>query len=467
MNASRRSLLRATAALGTLGPAAPLALSLAGLGTLSGHAAAAGSGYRALVCLFMHGGNDAHNWVVPFDANRYATYAQQRGALALPASDLTEIRLATSQGDGRRFAMPSMLAPLRELHAQRKATIVANVGPLLRPLTRSEALEGRDLPPQLFSHNDQASTWQSLSPEGARSGWGGRMGDLLMSANAQPVFTAVTASGNAVFLAGDELQPYKVGETGPLSMRALGSSWVHGSSTAGRALRSVLAASGTHPMQRDLTALVQRSIDADLALRNGLAGSTIPALPATPIALPGGGTLRLDQDSLARQLAIVARIASAHATMGMQRQVFFVGIGGWDTHSGQPAVHPVLSARVAHAVRWFHDAIEDAGLGPNVMLFTASEFGRTLVSNGDGSDHGWGAHHFVVGGGVRGGDMVGRFPSLSAGSSADLGSGRLLPTTAVLQLAATCGRWLGLGDAQLLDVLPGLDRFATRTLPFV
>jgi uncharacterized protein (DUF1501 family) len=412
----------------------------------------------------MNGGNDSHNWVVPTDATGHAEYTQARGAIALPLNELQGLSLGASQGSGRSFGMPRELAPLRALYEAGQAAVVANVGPLLQPMTKADYQAGRYLPSRLYSHNDQSSTWQSLWPEGATSGWGGRMGDLLMATNAQPVFTSISATGNAVFLSGETVQQYQVGSSGPLSIGALSKTSLAGSPTGAAALGRILADGGSNALQKEYTRLVQRSITADLSLRTGLNGVTVPALPTAPVVLPNGSSLQLDKDSLAKQLRMVAQIIGAQASMGMKRQVFMVSIGGFDTHANQLRDHPMLMARVAESVGYFQQALTGLGLAPNVTLFTASDFGRTLVSNGSGSDHGWGSHHFVVGGAVKGRNIVGAFPATALGNAQDVGSGRLLPTTSVMQYAATLGRWMGLSDSELLEVLPGLNRFSARTL---
>ena len=241
--------------------------------------------YRAVVCLFLAGGSDSHNWVVPTDATGYAQYAAVRRELAWPQANLQTLT-RSGQAAGRTFGMPAELAPLRNWYESGRAGIVANVGPLQRPITLAEYKAGTDLPAKLFSHNDQQSTWQSLSPEGARSGWGGRMGDILMSANQQPLFTAVSAAGNAVFLSGSQVVQYQVGTNGPVAPRALGSTWVHGSSTAGTVLRRTLASTGDNPLQAEYTRVMQRAITADATIRTALAATTVPAIPTTPIMRP-------------------------------------------------------------------------------------------------------------------------------------------------------------------------------------
>lgn len=473
MTHSRRHFLRTATALtagaGLRQASAPLAMSLAGLSALASHGAQAadtGNGYRALVCLFMNGGSDMHNWVVPIEASEFAAYANVRRELAWNAAQLQPITSVT-QGSGRRFGMPLELQPLRDLYEAGRAAIVANVGPLERPISKAEYSAGLGLPSKLFSHNDQQSAWQSLSPEGARSGWGGRMGDILASANAYPVFTAISTSGNVIYLSGQAVTQYQVGTEGPVLVKALTDSWTLGSSTLATPLKRALLRGGSTPMQAEHAKVMQRSLDTSAQLQSALAGVAVPALPTTPVTLPGGGSITLANESLAKQLRMVAQLIGAGAMQGMRRQVFMVQIGGFDTHANQMRDQPLLMARVAQSVGYFMNALQSLGLQNNALLFTASDFGRTLTSNGDGSDHGWGSHHFVVGGGVRGREIYGRLPVTALGTADEVGSGRLLPSTGVTQLAATLGGWMGLSPAEQAMVLPTLPAFPAGALPFV
>lgn len=461
---SRRSFLRAVGGLAATAAipqhGLPLASSLAGLAALasqSSHAATT-SGYKALVCLYMNGGSDSHNWVVPTDATSYAEYAKTRGELAWAATGLQNLS-TTGQAAGRSFGMPNELSPLRELYEAGQAAVVANVGPLVRPITKTEFAAGVGVPVKLFSHNDQASTWQSLSPEGARSGWGGRMGDILMSANAQPVFTAVSASGNAVFLSGNTVSQYQVGVEGPVTANAMGSSSLFGSSTAGAALQRAYAANTGDRVQAEYARVMQRGASANTALQAALAGVNVLPIPATAIAQPNAGNTTLDKLSLARQLRMVLQIIAANQTLGMRRQVFMVQMGGFDTHNNQMRDQPAQMAQVAQSIQYFMTALTALGLQNNVTLFTASDFGRTLLSNGDGSDHGWGSHQFVVGGAVKGRRIVGNFPVTALRTETDVGSGRLLPTTSVTQLASSLSGWMGLSATEQQLVLPTLPNF--------
>ena len=468
MNASRRHFLNTAARLAAVASplgaraGAPFAISLAGLGAMAAQSASAAdtSGpYKALVCLFMAGGNDSHNWVVPTDASGYAEYAAARRELAWPAARLLPISSST-QASGRSFGMPQELQPLQAMYEAGHCAVLANVGTLERPTTKADFLAGVNLPSKLFSHNDQQSTWQSLSPEGALSGWGGRMGDVLMSANQNPVFTAISSAGNAIFLTGSGVTQYQVGTSGPVSVAALGKTWVHGSTTVAGALRRAIQSSGGNEFQSEYTRVTQRSLDTSAMLQAAIAATPVAALPTVPIALPSGATLALDKDSLARQLRVVAQMIGAAPRLGMRRQVFMVNIGGFDSHANQMRDQPLLMARVAQSVSWFFSALDSLGMGSNATLFTASDFGRTLNSNGQGCDHGWGSHHFVAGGAVKGRQIYGRFPSTALGSADDVGSGRLLPSTSVTEYAATLGRWMGLSNTDLATALPGLGNFS-------
>jgi uncharacterized protein (DUF1501 family) len=475
MNASRRHFLRSaagfTAAAAPLMPgfSTPLAMSLAGLGALAHQQAHAAdvNGYRALVCLFMNGGNDGHNWIVPLDSTGFADYTKARGELALASNRFTALS-ASGQAAGRQFGLVQELEPLRSWYESGQLAALANVGPLERPITVAEyRAGGAAVPTKLFSHNDQQSIWQSLAPEGAPSGWGGRMGDLLQAANGMPVLTAVSAAGNAVFLTGRSVLQYQVGPEGPIQVDALNRQWVLGSQTVGPILRKTMLASGSSPFQSEYARVTQRSFDTASRLTQALAATTIPALPSSTVTLSNGSALRLDSDPLARQLRIVARMIAAGAGLGMKRQVFLVSAGGFDTHANQLRDHPLLTARVACSVDWFLNRLKDAGLLANTTLFTASDFGRTLTSNGSGSDHGWGSHHLIAGGAVKGRAIYGTFPVTSLGTTTDIGSGRLLPTTSVTEYAATLGRWMGLTPGELTTVLPNLGSFATPNLGFL
>ena len=464
---------------GALATRAALASGLGAMAQAAQAAVAAPNDYKALVCLFMYGGNDAHNWIVPLDAAHHALYRNARGGyadesqggLALRPSELTEINPGDGQANGRRFGMAKELAPLTALYNAGRAAVVANVGPLLRPTTKQQFINEVGLPPKLFSHNDQQSTWQASAPEGASHGWAGLMADLFSDFNSNPMFSSVSATGNTVLLAGRKVVQYQVGPNGSVTMRGLGprDDHIHASYAAPASLRALLADAGSGALRKELVRVMQRSITADVSFRAMVMNTLVPDLPALSYgAMPLGHPGQLSDDPLAKQLRMVARIIRANGVLGMKRQVFMVSIGGFDNHDQLNREQPALMRRVAQSIQWFQSAL-DAELQNNVTLFTASDFGRTMASNGKGSDHGWGAHHFAVGGAVRGGRIVGTFPRTALSTPNEdnpdeVGSGRLLPSTSVDQFAAALGRWFGVPETGLDAVLPNLAQFRQRDI---
>lgn len=475
---ARREFLKRLAALSSFGTAAPLALNLAGIGAASAQSV---SDYRAIVCLFMFGGNDHFNMVMPYDATQHAEYvaarggAQSTGGIAYDRDMLTATRFSptTAQPNGAEFAFCPSMAALHGLYQSKKLAVLANIGPLITPTNRDQYRNGSvPLPPKLFSHNDQQSVWQAYASEGVKQGWGGRMGDLLASQNTSSIFTAISASGNTVFLAGNSIFQYQVGTSGATKISALGARPFGIPSSTGNAsmdaLRDIIRdAQGTSALhiERDHSDVVKRSIDAADTVTTAL--GSVPTT-ANGIALPAN----LANNRLAQQLQVVARLIAARGTTGAKRQVFFVSIGGFDTHDNEittlqnnAAGGLGLHGQVGQSIDYFYNAMVAQGVSNDVTLFTASDFGRTLTSNGDGSDHGWGAHHFVVGGAVKGGDIYGTMPltrlhTNTAANPQDSGSGRLIPTTSVDQLAATLGTWFGVSSSDLATIAPRIGNFS-------
>jgi uncharacterized protein (DUF1501 family) len=535
-DASRRLFLRHGAAMSALvGAGAPLALNL----LAAGSAAAQGApDYRAIVCLFFFGGNDAYNMVLATDGHNgaaaptagtsWAAYTATRNQAPDPIALLapgvaatatagvgTPARLggvlpigplnAAGLNAGRTFALhPLMDTTYAALGAagglrtmfdiDRRLAIVPNVGPLILPTSKAQyAQNSHPKPLRLFSHNDQQSTWQALAPEGATRGWGGRMGDVLAGMNTNTVFTAVSASGGAVWLNGNSVQQYQVSSGGAIRLGANASGQVYGSTAVADALNRIAAgARSGHVLDADVAAISQRSIAAEQTLRNALA----PASNAAFGTAPASGNYNANNDpklqylnpltgalafnAVAQQFQVVARMVDAglRGATGAKRQVFFVSLGGFDTHDLQNRNHADLMARVSQALRYFDSALGALNARNLVTTFTASDFGRTFTSNGDGTDHGWGSHHFVLGGAVKGGDLYGRFPTLATknannnnfdGSPDQLGNGALLPVSSVDQLAGTLGAWFGLSAGQLGDIFPNLANFdaTQRNLGFM
>ena len=454
-HASRRAFLQRAGQLTLTGVAAPWALNLAAIAEA---AAQTSTDYKALVCVFLYGGNDYGNTLPPFDAASHAGYLAIRGSLATARSALAATALNPSMAlpGGRQMALAPELAPLKPLFDAGRMGVMLNIGTLMQPTTKAQYLaRSVPLPPKLFSHNDQQSVWQSSLPEGATSGWGGRVGDLFMSGNGQSTFTCVNVSGNAVFMSGRDAVQYQVSSTGSVALRGIQSP-LFGSQACSEALRALTTANRTHLMQAEHTRVMARAISADASLTMALA--------TTPTTTPTISTPFDSANALAMQLQMVARMIAARSALGAKRQVFFVSQGGFDLHDFLVTQHPGLLANVGGAMRSFYDATVELGVANQVTAFTGSDFGRTLTTNGDGSDHGWGSHHFIVGGAVQGGRFHGQLPAMAVNGTDDVGQGRLLPTMSVDQLAATLAKWMGVSDTNLPLVAPNIGNYTQRDL---
>lgn len=457
LNASRRAFLQRASALSVAGVATPWALNLA---AMSEAAASTATDYKALVCVFLYGGNDYGNTLIPYDADNYNLYQSLRPTLAYTRSSLAGTVLApsTALADSRQYALAPELSKLWPLFDTGKMGVLLNIGTLIQPTTKPEYLaKSVPLPPKLFSHNDQQSVWQSSSPEGSTSGWGGRMGDLFEAGNGNATFTCVNVSGNAVYLSGKTAVQYQVTPNGSVQLNGLKNP-LFGSAACSDALRSLVTAPRTHLFEAEHTRVMKRSIEANEVLTGALDH------PDHVITTPFTAG-----NSLSAQLKLVARMIESADQLGAKRQVFFVSMGGFDTHDGLADTHPGLLTSVAEALSEFHSATVELGVANQVTSFTASDFGRTLTANNDGSDHGWGSMHFVLGGAVNGKSFYGTPPVVANDGPDDVGQGRLLPSTSVDQLAATLGGWFGLSDSELLTVLPNLKNWPVdkRKLGFV
>ena len=452
---SRRAFLQRASLLSLAGAAAPWALNLAAMGEA---AAATATDYKALVCVFLYGGNDYGNTLIPYDSTRYGLYQGMRPTLAYARGALTPTLLTPNVAltGGLQYALAPELTPLLPLFNSAHLAVMLNVGTLMQPTTKAQyTAKSVPLPPKLFSHNDQQSVWQSSSPEGAASGWGGRMGDLFQAGNGNATFTCVNVSGNAVFLSGNSAVQYQVSPSGPVALNAVKNP-LFGSAACSTALRALVTAPSSHLFESEYARVMSRSLTAGDALGTALAGG-----PSINTVFPTG-------NSLADQLKLVARMISTASDVGAKRQVFFVSMGGFDNHDGLATIHPGLLTSVANAMQAFYSATVELGVANQVTSFTASDFGRTLTAN-DGSDHGWGSMHFMLGGAVNGGRFYGSAPVVANDGPDDVGQGRLLPSTSVDQYAATLGKWFGISDADLLTVLPNLSNWnaSQRTLGFV
>ena len=470
MTISRRNLLRTSGAFGLA--------SMAGLmPTLSAFQAQAAdtSGYKALVCVFFLGGMDCHDTVLPYDDtsyNRYADiraslmdlYANQPGGSSRDKARLLEL-IPDNDADfgGRRFALPEHLTGIKGLFDSGAAAIIANVGPLSVPLNRVEwENQSVKTPKRLFSHNDQQSTWMSSEPEGAQFGWGGRFADAVFTSagTGDADFLTMTSLGNDVFLTGEFTKPYQVGTGGPAEVELLKFYEALRAEPGGeeiyQRMRDHFEAMNFNRfnlIERDIAAAMNGALETNETFKSAIEDKT-----DFMDAFPG--------NFLGQQLRTVAETISVREQLGRSRQIFFVAIGGFDTHSNQATDLPGLHTEIDTSVVAFYNAMGALGLSDSVTLFTASDFGRTLAINGDGTDHGWGAHHFVVGDAVVGRQIYGDIPPYDFGHDYDAGSGRLIPTTSVEQMAAPLGRWFGLTEEEVNIALPNLSTF-TEDLGFV
>jgi len=459
---TRRLLLKRASQLGFMGAAAPLAMNLASAAeaaTLEG-----GDDYRALVCIFLYGGNDHASTLVPYDTRNHARYEAIRRQVSFRRKDLAATaltpRVPQTLTDDQQFAFAPYCPRLKVLFDGGKLAVQLNVGPLITPLTLQQYNSSNralhPLPPKLFSHNDQQSVWQALGSEGSTIGWGGRLGDLAVAGNEHSLLTCISASGNAVFVSGENALQYQISPSGAIKVKAIQEAQ-YGSPAISEALHQLITRPSQHAIENELAILARRSIAMEGVVNTAL----------DKVQLKTSFDLVPGENPLADQLKIVARLIGARRELGSRRQVFFVSLDGFDHHSDLWVKHADLMAKVDEAIAAFYMATVELGVAKQVTAFTASDFGRTLVNNADGSDHGWGSHHFVVGGAVKGGQFYGTAPHVSVASDDQVGQGRLLPSTAVDQYAGALARWFGVPSGELPMVLPNIGNFTPGTATFV
>lgn len=423
-------------------------------------AAAPFTDYRALVCVFLHGGNDSFNMLVPNTTAEYNAYAASRQNLAIPQADLLPINPVSETPGSEAYGLHPAMAGMQTLFESGNAAFVANLGPLVEPTTKTQ-FENQSviLPSQLFSHNDQQSQWHSLKGANtSKTGWAGRMADLIQAEVAnQRMATNASVSGTSPFMSAANTIAYVMGQDGPLQFEGFSDDPTSILFDQRMAFQGVLDAQYDSIYERGFAGIQSRAVAAadtvSAAITNAEnSGVITTTFPGTP---------------LGRQLATVAKLIASRAELDMQRQIFFVGIGGFDSHDKQNQDQPGLLGGVSDALAAFYSATVDIGVAGSVTAFTQSDFGRTLTSNGDGTDHAWAGNQIVLGGAVNGRDIYGSYPTLEIGGPEDVGGGRMIPSTSADQYAATLAKWFGIPDVGLDTVAPNLANFAQRDLGFM
>ncbi len=409
-------------------------------------------GYKALVCIFLYGGNDSYNMLVPTEASDYQIYSDVRQNLAIARDTLQPLTTVSSLPYA--LGVPGYMSPLASLFHQGRLAFVNNVGPLVQPTSKSDINNGlAKLPPQLFSHNDQQKLWETAGSNlNDLTGWAGRMADLITDTSSNAISMNISLAGNNVMQTGNLAQPYSMTAEGAPMFGALNpqQNW----NQKRIELFDQLIALDNHSLGNSYKSIINRARSNSLMINQALD------------QLPSLNTI-FEQDVLSQELAMTTQLIAARNALSMNRQVFFIGFGGWDTHDRQLQDHPRLLATLSSALTRFNEALDELGLADSVTTFTASDFGRTLTSNGDGTDHGWGGHQMVMGGAVNGGQLYGQMPELALNSNDDFGDGRMIPTTASEEYGAQLAKWFGLSESEISQIFPTLSRFDQNNLNFL
>lgn len=411
--------------------------------------------YKALVCVYLYGGNDGMGTVVPRAGTAYTNYAAARGPIALSAAGLLPIDPLTAQS--AQLGFPAAMAEMQTLFQQQHLAVLSNVGPLVVPTTRAQFLAGSvALPANLFAHDEQGEQWQSLqssSPNSQLTGWGGRTADLLRSLNgASKVSLSISINGANILQIGRNVVQYQMYPGGTIGLDGYQAT---GGDQIATALRTIFSQSRSNMLDDAWNKKMSSAIDTEQALSNAL--NTAPPLATV-----------FPDTYFSRQLQMVARLIGISNQLGIKRQVFFTALGGFDTHGQQNTDHPLLLRELSKALDAFYKATVELGGASKVTTFTASEFGRTLANNEQGTDHAWGSNHFIMGGAVKGGDCYGKYPTVELAGPDDSGDqGRWIPTTAVDQYSATLAKWFGVSATDIPLVVPNIARFASRDLGFM
>ncbi len=412
--------------------------------------------FKALVCVFLYGGNDSFNMLIPRSQNEYQRYAKVRRNLAIPKSQL--LPLNGEDKRGIKYGLHPGIPELQKLYNNGQLAFVSNIGPLLEPTTRQSILNGSaNLPPHLFSHSDQQSHWMTTDSENTTTiGWAGRVADLYRRINVNKIMPLNFSLGATnIWQAGINTQPLVLEPGAALELHQF---WGEDHyPLIYRSMAELLKQSraSTHALVREYERVFSRGVTLTTTIQ-----SILQQAPTLNTQFP-------DNNPLAKKLKAVARLMSVHKRMGMVRQLYFVGMQGWDTHDLQNEQHPQLLSTLSSSLGAFQSALDELQLSHSVTTYTASEFGRTLTSNGDGTDHGWGGNQIVMGGGVKGGEIYGQYPTLDVNGINDFDEGRIIPTLAVEQMASTLALWLGAPKSELGQLFPNLHRFPDNDLGFM
>ncbi len=470
MAPSRRDFLRHSGC--ALISATAMAAGLKRFGMINALAQSAVTDYKALVCVFLSGGNDGNNTVIPYDDyNNPGGYSAVRGASQLAIAQASLNQISPISTGGRKFGLHPGMVELKSLFDQQKLAVLCNVGTLNEPLTKSQYQSSPSKRPyQLFSHSDQVTQQQtSVSNVPGDSGWGGRTSDIMFGVNGNaPLPMVISLAGTSLFTTGQTTRPLAISPAPTLLNQVLVlNSYTFPPSTdaRSRAFDQIRALDTEHRLIKAASDVSAQALTTSQALSNSASFEVTTIFPNT---------------TLANQLKQVARLIKANQAqpaLSLKRQIFFCSLGGFDHHSGQINGQNGLLTQISQALKAFYDETVAQGLSQQVTTFTLSDFGRTFQPAGSGagavgSDHAWGNHAFILGGAVRGGDFYGTYPTLALGGPDDTDSGssprgRWIPTTSIEQYGATLASWFGLTSSQVSSVFPFIGRFATSNLGFL
>ena len=462
----RQSCCAAVGSVGILSTLAQLRVLGGVIGSSSGpvvSSATIPADYKALVCIYLIGGNDGTNTIIPADASSYAAYAKARADISIPQGSLLAIK-PSRYSDGRAYGLHPSVPELQALFNQRKLAFLANVGTLVQPTNLAQYNLGQGLPPQLFSHQDQSTQWQSSIPDKPfTTGWGGRLADLVDASNANnQISMSISLSGTNSFQRGNKVAEFALRSSGVQQIQTNFVDPVTGQSIVSQVAASARA-TAVRAMMNTAQANLHSAAFADISAKaisdTDFLTTVFKTAPAINTSFPGTPT--------AKSMAMIAKMISVAPSLGLKRQIFFLTFNGWDTHGGQAVAHGPLLAELSGAMNAFYNATVELGVANQVTTFTASDFGRTYTPNSGGTDHGWGGHQMIMGGAVSGGDIYGTMPSLVVNGPDDTGRGRWIPSTSVDEYNATLATWFGVSATDLPIVLPNIGRFAKPNLGFM